>query len=172
MITDQTSYLVYQHHLSVRAKLQTDYRNLSAEIRTISRDMKHAQKNGLVIRSAALQSIKASHRVTAREMLERIIQSKLEVHSLHIRAKTSSDKPSNAEKESYLAFRKDWKTRYEALSAEIRLTRDSMKHAQKKGPLTRGDALQSIKARYRADARAMLESLAQAKIDAGNSYTA
>jgi hypothetical protein len=73
---------------------------------------------------------------------------------------------------SYMAFRKQWKTRYAELTLDIRTTRAAIKQAYREGDSDRAGSLQSHKQYLRNDARDMLASLADAKVEAQRQYLA
>lgn len=73
-------------------------------------------------------------------------------------------------KETYLAFRADWKQRYKQLSAEIRQHKLEIKKAQREGAHT--GSMEWRRQEMARQATQMLEELAQAKLEAQRQYLA
>lgn len=72
-------------------------------------------------------------------------------------------------RKSYLAFRREWKTKYLNLSTDIRNIKDEIKRAQREGDYRAGH-LQAERELLRRDATLMLENLAAAKLEAQMQY--
>lgn len=74
-------------------------------------------------------------------------------------------------RETYLEFRAQWKADYRELSTEIRELKEAIKTSQRAGE-SRACVLQSERERLRAQARNMLITLAEAKIESQKQYEA
>jgi len=73
-------------------------------------------------------------------------------------------------KETYLAYRSEWKAEYKQLSHEIRETKKDIRELMRNREYAGG--LQSSLIRQRAEATAMIEELKLAKIEAQRQYLA
>lgn len=73
-------------------------------------------------------------------------------------------------KETYLAYRSSWKAQYNQLSQQIRELRLDIRDAQRNHEYA--GAMQYQKLKLRAQAAAMLEELAAAKVEAQRQYLA
>lgn len=73
-------------------------------------------------------------------------------------------------KETYLAYRSNWKAQYKALSQQIRETRHDIREAQKNRKYAGGMQYAALK--LRKQAAAMLEELKEAKLEAQRQYLA
>lgn len=74
-------------------------------------------------------------------------------------------------KETYLAYRAQWKAIYKALSADIRSKKRQYKNAQRDGDGLGWKILSELR-RAQQQAREMLEQLAEAKIEAQRQWLA
>ena len=73
-------------------------------------------------------------------------------------------------KETYLAYRADWKLRYKKLSAEIRQHKLEIKEAQRNG--THTGSMEWRRQALARQATQMLQELDQAKLEAQRQYLA
>ena len=71
-------------------------------------------------------------------------------------------------KQTYLAYRSEWKSNYNALSQRIREVRSGIRDLQKNKKYA--GALQYAKFKLRAEAKAMIEELKFAKQEANQQY--
>lgn len=73
-------------------------------------------------------------------------------------------------KETYLAYRSNWKAQYKNLSNEIRQTRADIREAQRNREYAGGMQYAALK--LRKQATAMIEELKEAKAEAQRQYLA
>jgi len=74
------------------------------------------------------------------------------------------------DRESYLAFRREWKDTYLALSAEIRETKNYIVSEMKAGNYRNYSAAQYKLVGLQEDARTMMETVEAAKVEANRQW--